>query len=265
MKKVLVSLLVLLVVAPVFAAMSVTRLEELAKDEVIPELRMAAGLALVSYYANNKTADELKELALSGATEAIKKAATLALSRVWVGAGMSYAELLDMVNDPRQPAALREAAVPALMEYLIGKKPATLETLYTLGNTFEVQYAAAKAYFHISRKQYKKAEDLEAICKDDSKPDAFRKAAAELLAGLYLFPPVTAKSQADLEDMALHADNPYIRYAASIALSSLLTRSDIPTKELWAKVASFFKDPSFTEEYKAAYIQALANRWAAEL
>ena len=265
MKKLLVGLLVLLVVAPVFAAVSASWLEELATREVIPELRMAAGLALVGYYADNKTADELKELATGGATEAIKQAATLALARVWVGAGRSCDDLLNLAKDADQPAAFRAATVPALMECLIADKPETLKDLYTNGSTFEIRYAAAKAFFHLNRKDYKKAEDVEAICLDDSNSDAFRQAAAELLAGLYLFPPTTAKSKADLEDMALHNDNHYIRYAASLALSSVITNSDLSTLDLWKKVVSFYKDDSLTQEYKDAYIRALANRWAAEL
>lgn len=264
MKKALACLAVLLMVAPAFA-ITAARLEEIAANDVIPEIRMAAGLALVDYYATTKTAAELEDLVLNGASEAIKEAATLALARVWVGAGKTYPELLDLVNDPDQPAALRKAAVPALMEYLIGKKDSTLETLYTLGRTFEARYAAAKAYFHKNRGAYKTAADVEPICLDDSKSDGFRMAAAELLAGLYLFPPATAKTQAELEDLTLNSDNEYIRYAASLALATVLTKSDISTTDLLKVVTSFYLNDAYTEEYKDAYVQALANRWAAEL
>ena len=265
MKRALGCLMVLLVVIPAVAALTPARLEEIATKDVIPEIQMAAGLALVDYYAANKSAAELETLATGGATEAIREAATRALARVWVGAGKSYKDLLDLVNDPAQPIALRRAAIPALMEYLIAKKDSTLETLYTLGRTFEVRYAAAKAYFHNHRADYKTVEDVEPICLDDSKSDGFRKAAADLLAGLYLFPPTTAKSQAELEDMTLNAENEYISYAASVALATVLTKSDLSTTDLLKKVTSFYLNEAFTEEYKDAYIQALASRWAGEL
>ncbi|MBC7099440.1 hypothetical protein H5T52_10065, partial [Candidatus Bipolaricaulota bacterium] len=85
MKKIAGCFLVLLLGTAGLAAMSATRLEEIATKDVIPEVRLAAGLALVDYYAANKTEAELKELATGGATEAIRRAATLALSRLWIG------------------------------------------------------------------------------------------------------------------------------------------------------------------------------------
>jgi len=264
MKKIAGCFLVLLLGTAGLAAMSATRLEEIATKDVIPEVRLAAGLALVDYYAANKTEAELKELATGGATEAIRRAATLALSRLWIGKDNTYRDLIELVNDPDQPAALRAAAVDALLEFLIAKEDSTLETLYTLGRTFEARYAGAKAYFFKNRGNFKLA-DLEAICLDEANSDGYRKAAAELLAGNYLFPPTTAKSQAELEDQAQSGENEYLRYAASQALSTLLIRSDLSEAELLKKVTSFYLNQAFTEEYKEAYIRALAARWAAGL
>ena len=264
MRKALGVLLVLLLAAPAFATMSAARLEEIATKDVIPEIQMAAGLALVDYYTANKTEAELEELATGGATEAIRTAATLALSRVWIGKDMEYRDLIELVNDPGQPAALRAAAVDALLEFLIGKDDSTLETIYTLGRTAEMRYAGAKAYFFKNRSKFKLA-DLEAICLDEANPDGYRKAAAELLAGNYLFPPTTAKSQGELEDQALNGENEYLRYAASQALFTLVVQSDLSEVDLLKKVTSFYLNEAFTEEYKDAYIRALAARWAAGL
>jgi len=264
MKRVLGCLLVLLLAAPVLAALDAARLEEIATKDVIPEVQMAAGLALVDYYAANKTEAELVDLVANGATEAIRTAAEMALSRVWIGAGKSYEELIDIVYWDEEPL-LRLAAVDALLEYLIEKKDSTLETIYTLGPTPEARYAGAKAYFHKNRGKFDR-ESLEAICQDDQYTDGYRKAAAELLAGHYLFPPTTAKTQAELEDQAQSGANEYLRYAASLALSTLLIQSDMTAEELLKKLASFYLNPEpLSEEYKYAYIRALAARWAAGL
>jgi len=264
MKKALGCLLVLLLAAPAFATMSAARLEEIATKDVIPEIQLAAGLALVDHYAADKTAAELESLATGGATEAIREAATLALARVWIGADKTYRDLIELVNDPDQPAALRAAAVDALLEFLIAKGDSTLETLYTLGRTFEARYAGAKAYFFKNRADFELA-DLEAICLDEANSDGYRKAAAELLAGNYLFPPTTAKSQEELEDQAQNGENEYLRYAASLALSTVLIQSDLSEVELLKEVTSFFLNEALTTEYKDAYIRALAARWAAGL
>ncbi|HIE47714.1 TPA: hypothetical protein EYP84_02330 [Candidatus Bipolaricaulota bacterium] len=265
MKRVLGCLLVLLLAAPVLAALDVARLEEIATREVIPEVQMAAGLALVDYYTANKTEAELMDLVANGATEAIRTAAEMALSRLWIGAGKSFEELIDIVYNRDESSLLRLAAVDALLEYLIEKEDSTLETIYREGPTPEARYAGAKAYFHKNRGKFDR-ESLEAICQDDQYTDGYRKAAAELLAGHYLFPPANAKTQAELEDQAQLGASEYLRYAASLALSTLLIKSDITKEELLKKLVSFYLNPGpLSEEYKYAYVRALAARWAAGL
>lgn len=269
MKRIHISGFLALVVAfwvfPALAAVDGAWLEMIAGSDVIPEIRMAAGLALVEYYADpaNKTTAELESLACSGESEAIRTAAGLALERRYVGAGKTFDELHSIATEGACPE-LQMATVPALMELMVEWPESSLELWIDSGTTEAVRYAASQAYFHLNRGDFDRGE-LEAICLDETASDGYRRAAAELLAEHYLFPPTTAKSQEELEAQALDSDNEYLRKAAAGALASLFIQSDMTEAELWAKVASFFLDTSLSEEYKWAYERALGARWAAKL
>ncbi|MGC9530441.1 MAG: hypothetical protein ACP5G2_07565 [Candidatus Bipolaricaulaceae bacterium] len=254
---------VMLLAVPVLASFSAAELEKMATKDVIPEIRMAAGLALADYYAANKTAAELEALAKTGETAAIRSAAGLALERKYIGGKKTRAQLLAQLIGGATPE-LRGAAVSVLQEYFFTLSGDDLMAYVRSGTNPEVRYAAAKAYFFRNRSKFARA-DLEAICKDTANADGYRKAAAELLAGTYLFPFNTALSQAELEAQALEGENEYLRKAAAIALTNLLIKSDMTETELYKKVVSFFLDDSLSEEYKWAYERALAARWAAGL
>jgi hypothetical protein len=269
MKRVNVSGFLALVVAlwalPAWGAVDGAWLETVAGSDVIPEIRMAAGLALVEYYADpaNKTTAELGSLACEGKSEAIRTAAGLALERRYVGAGKTFDELHSIAAEGACPE-LQMATVPALMELMAEWPEDSLALWIDSGTTEAVRYAASRAYLHLNRGDFDQGE-LEAICLDETASDGYRRAVAELLPGHYLFPPNTAKSQQELEEQARNGENPYLRKAAAGALANLLIQSDMTEAELWAKVASFFLDASLSDEYKWAYERALGARWAAKL
>jgi len=244
-----------------WAGFTVSDFERMATKDIIPEIRLAAGYALVNYYAANKTEAELTQLAEKGATEALRLAASLALSQKLLGAGKSRDELLSLVTEGATPE-LRAAAVPALMEALITDKADALLELAKTGATEELQYAAGKAYLQKIRATLKR-ETLEAICADETLPSGYRKAAAEVLAGYYLFPAQTALSRAELETQAMNNSNSYLRYAAAFALVNFLVDETADT--LYKKVVSLFLAPGVSAEYRWAYARALGIKWASSL
>jgi len=262
MKKALLGVLVLLVAAPVFAAISPARLYEIAANDIIPEIRIAAGFALINLnYFSDKSEAELLAICRGENSDGVKMAASDALSKLWIGAGKSKIFLLNVITGD-DSECVRRAAIAPLLSYLITYNDKALEYLIDKAPTFELRYAAATAYFHNHRGDYKTAEALEEICNDEDKSDGFRKAAADLLAGVYQFPPATAKSQDELEDQALNGANEYLRYAAAKALATHLIESDLDETTLWQIVTSFYKNESFSAEYKWAYELALGSRWA---
>ena len=260
MKK--LSIFVSLVCAvPVLAGFTAADLERMAARDLIPEIRLAAGYALVNYYAATKSEAELLSLAQTGASEEVKLAASLALAQKWLDAGKSRDELMQIVTEGPS-AEVRAAAVPALMTAIVRDKADALLELAKTGATEELQYAAAKAYFQKTRATFNR-EKLEAVCLDEGLPAAYRKAAAELLAGHYLFPDKTALSRADLEKQALGNTNKFLRYAAAVALVNWLVEESADA--LYKKVVSLFLAPGVSEEYRWAYARALGIKWAAGL
>lgn len=261
MKKAVGLLLATMLMVPALAAYTVADLERIALKDVVPEIRMAAGYALVGHYEATKTEAALLVLIEKGGSEAIRMAAGLALGKLWIGAGKTRVFLMDEITK-NDSALVRGAAVPALLDYLIAEKADALEELAKTAETEELQYAVAKIYFQNNRRNFDKAK-LEAICKDDAASPGYRKAAAEFLAGFYLFPAMTALSRADLEKQSLEDTNKYLRYAAAYALVNLLVADS--TTDLHKKVTSFYLDPKPSEEYKWAYAWALGAKWASGL
>ena len=261
MKKAFVLVVLGLLAFPAISAWTVSDLERMAKTDVIPEIRLAAGYALANYYAATKSEADLLKLAESGATEAVRLAASLALSQKWVGAGKTRDELSSILTEGKTPE-VRAAAVPAFMEAVLGDNPDALLELATTGATEELQYAAGKAYLQKIRGNLNR-DMLESICGDDTLPAGYRKAAAEVLAGYYLFPETTALSKAQLEEKALKDANPFVRYAAAYALVNFLVEESADT--LYKKVVSMFLAPGVSAEYRWAYARALGLKWAAGL
>lgn len=263
MKRAWFLILIGLLAVPVLARVNAGWLEDVAGNDVIPTIRLAAGLALVDYWAANKGEDELKDLAVNGATHEIRLAAALALSKQWIGANKPYFDLIQVAHFG-ESEELQLAAVDPLLDHLIDRDNASLEEMYSSGLTFAVRYAAAKAYFQLNRRKFDR-ESLEAICKDENLSDGYRQAAAELLAGHYLFPEHKALSMEKLESLANTAENHYLRLAAAQALVNLLIQSDLSAADFWAKIVDMYLNPNYTDECRWAYARALAARWDAEL
>jgi len=261
MKKVCLFLVFSLLAAPAWAKFGPADFERMATKDVIPEIRLAAAYALVNTYAATKSSEELLKLAESGSPEALRLAASLALSQKLLDAGKTKDELMAMASTGATPE-VRAAAVPALMELLVADKADALLELAKTGASEELQYAAGKAYLQKIRSKLDRAK-LEAICKDESLPAGYRRAAAEVLAGYYLFPAQTALSRAQLEELALTDANPYIRYAAAYALVNFLVEETADF--LYKKVVSLFMAPNVSTEYRWAYARALGIKWAGSL
>ena len=261
MKKFLYLVLLGFLAFPALASVSAANLERMATKDVIPEIRLAGGYALVNYYAATKAETELLGLAEGGATEAIRLAASLALSQKWVGAGKTRDELMTVITEGKTPE-VRAAAVPALMELLVTDEADALLELAKSGATEELQYAAGKTYLQKIRAKLDRVQ-LESICADETLSSGYRKAAAEVLAGYYLFPAQQALSLGQLEEQALNSANPYLRYAAAYALVNFLVEESADT--LYKKVVSLFLAPGISAEYRWAYARALGLKWAAGL
>lgn len=260
-EKICLFLVFSLLAAPAWAKFGLADFERMAAKDVIPEIRLATAYAIVNSYAATKSEAELLQLAENGSTEALRLAVPLALSQKLLGAGKTRDELISMVTGGATPEA-RAAAVPALMELLVTDKADALLRLAKTGATEELQYAAGKAYLQKIRSQLNRSK-LEAICKDASLPAGYRRAAAEVLAGYYLFPAQTALSRVQLEELALTDANPYIRYAAAYALVNFLV--DETADALYKKVVSLFMAPDVSAEYRWAYARALGIKWAGSL
>ncbi|MBC7222439.1 hypothetical protein H5T56_05615 [Candidatus Bipolaricaulota bacterium] len=262
MKKFLGLVLALgVVVFPVLASFTLADFERMASKDLIPEIRLAAGYALVNQYAATKTEAELLALAQNGATEALRLAASLALSQKWLGAGKTRDELMEIVTTGSTPE-VRAAAVTALTAILIADSADALLDLAKSGATEELQYAAGKVYLQKIRARLDRAM-LEEICNDETLPAGYRRAAAEVLAGYFLFPPTQALSRAELEKLAIESSNSYIRYAAAYALVDFLVEES--AEALYKKVVAMFLDPKVSAEYRWAYARALGVKWAASL
>ncbi|MBC7317746.1 hypothetical protein H5T57_00605 [Candidatus Bipolaricaulota bacterium] len=261
MKKAGLLAAVVLLAVPVWAGLTVADLERMATKDIVPEIRLAAGYALVTHYAATKDESELRTLAETGATEAVRLAASLALSQKLLAAKKTREELMALITEGATPE-VRAAAVPALMEVLIGDEADALLNLATTAATEELQYAAGKAYLQKIRAKLDRAQ-LESICADESLPAGYRKAAAEVLAGYYLFPAQTALSRQQLEEQALTNSNQYLRYAAAFALVNFLVEDS--TDVLYKKVVALFLAPGVSAEYRWAYARALGIKWASSL
>ncbi len=257
MKKVSVLFICGMVASLGWAGVTVADLERMAARDIIPEIQLAAGYALVTPYAA-KSETDLLNLASSASGAGIRLAASLALAQKWLDAEKTRDEWLALATEGKTAEA-RAAAVPALMEALIGDNADALLELAKTGPTEEVQYAAGKAYLQKVRGKLTR-DMLEGICADDTLSGGYRKAAAEVLAGYYLFPKLTALSRQELEEKALNGANPYLRYAAATALVSFLVEESADA--LYKKVVSLFLDPGVSAEYRWAYAQALGLAWA---
>lgn len=241
-----------------WAGVTVADLERMAGQDLIPDIQLAAGYALVNTYSTKSEAD-LLSLASSAPGAGTRLAASLALAQKWLDAVKTREEWLALATEGKTAEA-RAAAIPALMEALIGDKADALLELAKTGATEEVQYAAGKAYLQKIRSKLSR-EMLESICSDEILTPGYRKAAAEVLAGYYLFPERTALSRQELEEKALNEANPYLRYAAAYALVSFLVEEPADVL-LYRMIVNLFLSSQVSAEYRWAYARALGLAWA---
>lgn len=262
MKVLLICSVVLsLFVCGVVFARSASELEDMATNDLIPEVRIAAGTALASYWVDSKSIDELEDLAINGKSEGLRLAAEKALSRLYLKQGMSYTDLLTIGEDGKSPE-LRKAVIPALQEHLIEREPEKLKELALDFPTPALRSAAAEAFFFLQKKDFKEPTDLIKVIKGES--EAFEKVneeiksyAAKLLAGAWVG--YGFKTEEELTNLALYDDNSYIRSASGRALGILWIDSDKTEQELLQMAVSnaFIK----TEAYRNAISMALADRF----
>ena len=238
---------------------TVAELEGIAANELIPEISAAAGLTLINSYAETKTEAELEELAVSGRTIGLRTAASGALSILY--RAKTEEELTAILTGTADPMIRAAAIEPALMYLVVLTSEEEgfvladyLKSLATTGETYEMQLAAAKAYYIVAAGDLSQA-GLET---DAAGEGALALAAAEPLAGFYLFfPPL--KTQVELEDLAINGATEGLRAAGGIALSTVLVNSDLTAQEIQTTLLSIFGTK--TPEYRDAYKVALANRY----
>ena len=108
----------------VFSVMgtSVAELERLATRELVPEIQLAAGIALGRHYAEVKTLAEMEALAVEGATPGLRLAAQIALEHLFVAAEKTMGELI-AIAETGATVELRRAALPALNRFLVVVDP----------------------------------------------------------------------------------------------------------------------------------------------
>ncbi len=239
---------------------TVSNLETIASNELIPEISAAAGMALASSYASTMTAAALEDMAVNGRTIGLRTAASGALAILY--RTKTEDELTAIITGTADPM-IRAAAINSMVIYLVSTKSDKkdfkltdyLKGLATTGKTHEMRLAAAEAYYFANRGKLK-AADLEAqAAKSDS--DELAYAAGETLAGFYLS--FDAKTQAQLEDLAINGKTKGMRVAGSIALASLLIKSDKTANDFETTLLSIAGTK--TAAYRNAYKIALAERF----
>lgn len=242
-------------------ARSESELEQLASTDLIPEIRIAAGTALTSYWLKSKSISELEDLAVNGASDGFRLAAGKALSKLYLEEDMSYEELLK-IGETGESSELRKAVIPALQEYLIGKKPEELKDLALDSPTSALRSAATEAFFFLKKNEFKEPTDLIKVIKGESEAfekvnDEIKDYAARLLAGAWIG--YGFKTEVELEDLALNDETPEIRAAVGRALGNLWIRSDKTEQELLQMAVNnaFIQ----TEAHRNAIVMALADRF----
>lgn len=240
---------------------TVANLENIASNELVPEISAAAGMALANSYASTKTEADLEALAVDGRTIGLRTAASDALAIQF--RTKTKDEIMAILKGTADPM-IRAAAIEPAQIFLVSVKsddkdfklPDYLKNLAIKGETHEMRLAAAKAYYFMERKSLKAADLEKQAVTNDS--DELAYAAGEVLSGFYLsFNP---KTQAELEDLAINGSSEGLRVAGEIALSSLLIKSDQTALDFETTLLSIAGTKS--AEYRGAYKIALANRYA---
>lgn len=239
---------------------TVAELEDIAANELIPEISAAAGIALADSYADTMTEAELEALAVNGRTIGLRTASADALAIQY--RAKTEDEIMAILKGTADPMIRAAAIEPALIYLISTTRDAEdfsltdyLKDIAINGETHEMRLAAAKAYYFMMRASLKAADlEAQAVISDSAE---LAYAAGEVLAGFYLsFNP---KTQAELEDLALSGESEGMRVAGGIALATLLVNSDLKTGDIEVTIVSITGTKS--AEYRGAYITALAVRY----
>jgi len=240
------------------AAYTVTQLEAIASNELVPEISAAAGMALASSYAQTMTQAQLETLAVNGATIGLRTAASNALSILY--RSKTEDELTAILTGDADPM-IRAAAIDPIQKYLFTKTSDAegfvltdyLKDLAVNGSTHEMRLAAAEAYYlRMTVNGQLSASALEAqAAKNDSAELEY--AAGQTLAGFYLMS-AAAKTQAQLEELAQNGATEGLRTAGGVALSTKLIDSSLTAQEMENTLLADFgaKSQAYLDAYKVA-------------
>lgn len=265
-KLVSITLLVLLVslgITLTLLAKSEAELEDLAANELAPEVRQAAGMALASYW-ESKTIEELEEISTTSNADGLRIAAGGALSRLYLMEDKSYDELVEIACGGAT-AELRGAAIDPLVKNLIEVQNKTADEVKELalnGECSEIRAAGAEAYFQLASSQYRDPSALVAVIEETSEAfgadanDEIKALAARLLGGAWVGYGFITKEEA--EQKVLDRDeNPFVREAAGRALYIFWAREGKSADELW-KLAVENTSIAWKAPYRNAITLALA-------
>jgi len=278
---------------------SVADLERMATREFVPEIQLAAGIALGRHYATVKTLAEMEALATDvRATPGMRMAAQVALEHLFVTAGKTLDELL-VIAKTGATVELRRAALPALERFLFVIAPTVAETaeitgipeedlaalpvaklrvkylraLAEEGVTAEIRLVGARGLIFPHRI---KALRLEKIAREAIGEIAqahlramglvevvsaeLAIAAGENLGGWLLFHPEVVKTKGELVELTRTGETEGLRIAGSVALRVRLIAGDMTARALMDRLLAIMG--TFSAEYRAAYMWALADRLA---
>ena len=218
-------------------------------DRIAPSISAAAGMELAESYLEKSQA-ELETLVIEGATLGIRTAARMALSVVY--STKTVVELTALATGDIDPA-IREAAASPLQDFLVEMSSDDVLQLAISGATEEIRLAAADIYY-LKNITSLSAEGLEALaCEAES--DELEYMAGKYLGGYYLTL-TTAKTQAEVEALAMWGECVGLRVAGATALTTYLIQSDLTIEDLELEISGI--DADAHPELLMAYEDALA-------
>ena len=179
---------------------AVVDLDYIVANELIPEISNAAGLALVSDYIADFTAEELEELAATGRTPGIQLAADRAL---FITSGREM-ELYAMEDD----------ALIALAE--AGDQDAA--DMWWFHNRASFKRPELVEEYLLTGVLYQDEDDVDVVVEAET----LEIAAGKILGGFYVpGSPLGAKTEAELVELAMNGESLGLRVAAATALTAI--------------------------------------------
>jgi len=237
---------------------SVADLERMATREFVPEIQLAAGIALGRHYATVKTLAEMEALATDArATPGMRMAAQVALETLFLTAGLTDEQLIAIAETGATPE-LRMAVLPALSLILARRTAAVLEAMAIDGVSREIRLAAARAYYFVTKGAVVRAIDKLAAEAKESPSIELSIAAGEVLGGFFIFHPAWLKREGELRTMVREEETVGMRVAAGVALRRILIDSELTARRFMNRLLALMATETW--EYRYAYLWALAIR-----